>query len=237
MRESIHEIIDIYCDGPNLEEIDEFGKDLVKGHTFNPTLFRNQNVEDYLGHSYELVKKCEPLPVSLEVFADDKEGMIEQAGILNELGENVFIKIPITYTSGETTLPVIRALAEDGFKLNITAVFHKDQIEPILFPLRDTRSIISVFSGRLFDIGMNAVEVTKHVSGLVHENSKCKVLWASPRMVYDTKNAIDAECDIITMKPSLIRKLALFEKSWKDYSLDTVKMFFLDAQSSKYSLK
>jgi len=237
MRESIHEIIDIYCDGPNLEEIDEFGKDLVKGHTFNPTLFRNQNVEDYLGHSYELVKKCEPLPVSLEVFADDKEGMIEQAGILNELGENVFIKIPITYTNGKSTLPVMKVLANEKIKLNITAVFHKLQVEPILSVLRDSRSIISVFSGRLFDIGMNAVQVTKEISSLVHQHSNCKVLWASPRMVYDVINAINAECDIITMQPALIRKLKIFQNlSWKDYSLDTVKMFHDDAKISKYKL-
>ena len=133
MKESIHELIDIYCDGPNLGEITEFGKDIVKGHTFNPTLFRNLNVEDYFGHSSKVVKKCKPLPVSLEVFADDQEGMIEQARILAKLGENVFIKIPITYTSGETTLPVIQTLANDGLKLNITAVFHKNQVEPIIF--------------------------------------------------------------------------------------------------------
>jgi len=236
MKESINELIDIYSDGPNLDEITEFDKDIVKGHTFNPTLFRMLNVEDYWGYSSKVVKKCEPLPVSLEVLADHKEGMIKQARILDKLGENVFIKIPITYTSGETTLPVIHTLATDGLKLNITAVFHKDQVEPIIFSLKDTRSIISVFSGRLFDIGMNAVEVTKEVSKLVHQNSKCKVLWASPRMVYDVKNAIDAECDIITMKPALIRKLTLLGKSWKDYSLDTVKMFYNDAQSSGYTL-
>ena len=145
-------------------------------------------------------------------------------------------KIPITDTNGETTLPVIQTLVEENTKLNITAIFTKDQVEGIVSCLKYAEAIISVFGGRIFDIGYDAVKVTHEIARIVHGESNCSVLWASPRMVYDIKNAHQAECDIITMRPELIKKLTLFNKSPEEFSMDTVKMFFNDAVSSAYTL-
>ena len=228
--------IEIYADGPTLEEIDGFDKTLVKGYTFNPTLFKMLGVIDYLGHCEKLLKTCDTLPVSLEVFADEEDEMIRQAKILGALGENVYVKIPITNTSGESTINVIKTLADLGIKLNITAIFTKMQVERILPCLSKTESIISIFSGRIFDIGLDAVEITGEISELVHGHSDCKMLWASPRMVYDIINACNSNCDIITMQSSLIKKLSLFGKTPNEYSLDTVKIFYNDAAESGYEL-
>jgi len=228
--------IDIYADGPTLEEIKTFNSNQICGYTFNPTLFRKLDVKDYLGHCRRVIQACGKFPVSLEVIADDFDGMVRQARVLGDLGKNVYVKIPITLTSGKTTLPVIETLLKDDLKLNITAVFTKGQIEHILPAVRASDTIISVFAGRLFDIGTDAVSATREIADLVHGESDCKVLWASPRMVYDLQNACMAKCDIITMQPELIRKLSLFEKSAADYSLDTVKMFYEDAVISGYKL-
>ena len=228
--------IEIYADGPTLEEITGFDKSLIKGYTFNPTLFKMLRVTDYVGHCKKLLKTCDTLPVSLEVFADEKDEMIRQAKILGSFGENVYVKIPITNTSGESTLNVIKALVDVGIKLNITAIFTKTQVEEILPLLSKTESIISIFSGRIFDIGLDAVEITGEISELVHGHSDCKMLWASPRMVYDIINACNAHCDIITMQSSLIKKLPLFNKTPEEYSLNTVKMFYDDAVASRYEL-
>ncbi len=228
--------INIYADGPTLEEIETLGRDMICGYTFNPTLFRVLKVTDYLGHCRKVLDVCGDVPVSLEVFADDTDGMIRQAGILSELAANVYVKIPITFTSGQSTRPVVDALAERSIKLNITAIFSKNQTIEILPPLRDQEAIISVFSGRLFDIGVDAVEATREIAEYVHGESNGKVLWASPRMVYDIKNAAMANCDIITMQSALIKKCALFGKSPEQYSLETVKMFYRDAVDSKYEL-
>jgi transaldolase len=228
--------VSIYLDGPSLEQVSEIDSNIVKGFTFNPTLFRNAGVLDYLGHCRKLLEACGGLPVSLEVIADGQEGMVHQAKILASLGPNVFVKIPITFTNGESTRKVIEILVAEGIKLNITAVFTVSQVETILPVLRQSHSIISVFAGRLFDIGIDAVEATRTIVDRVRSESNCSVLWASPRMVYDLKNASSSGCDIITMVPSLIRKLGLFNKSPEDYSLDTVKMFYYDAKASGYKI-
>ena len=228
--------IEIYADGPTLEEIESFDKSLIKGYTFNPTLFKILNVTDYLGHCNKLLETCENIPVSLEVFADNEAEMIRQGKILGLLGENVYVKIPITNTSGESTLSVLQALVDEEIKLNVTAIFTKTQVEEILPSLSRTESIISIFSGRIFDIGLDAVELTAEMSELVHQNSECKMLWASPRMVYDIINACNANCDIITMQSALLGKLSLFGKTPNEYSLDTVKMFCNDAANSGYTL-
>lgn len=229
-------MIDIYCDGPTLQEMAELDRKIVRGYTFNPTLFRSLGVVNYLEHCRAVVEACDKLPVSLEVFADDESEMLRQANILSKLGENVYVKIPITYTSGKTTLSVIQILSREKVKLNITAIFTLGQVAHILPVLKDSGAILSVFAGRLFDIGRNAVEETASIVKKASAESNCRVLWASPRMVFDVKSASLAGCDIITMQSSLIKKLALFEKSPEDYSLDTVKMFHQDAIKSGYVL-
>ena len=228
--------VSIYLDGPSLEQIAEIDSNVIKGFTFNPTLFRNAGVLDYLGHCRKILEACDDLPVSLEVIADDQEGMIRQARTLAGLGSNVFVKIPITFTNGESTREVIGILAAEDIKLNITAVFTLHQVETVLPRLGQGHSIISVFAGRLFDIGIDAVAATQTIVDRVRSESNCLVLWASPRMVYDFKNASSAGCDIITMAPTLIQKLDLFNKASEEYSLDTVKMFHSDAVASGYDL-
>ena len=228
--------IQIFADGPKLEEITSLDTNLVKGFTFNPTLFRNLGVSNYLDYCKKLVEICGEFPISIEVIADDEDSMIKQGLILGELGNNVFVKIPVTYTSGVSTLSVIKTLVEEKIKLNITAIFTIDQVKTILPTLKYTESIISIFSGRLFDVGLNAIKITGNIAEFIHENSNCKILWASPRMVYDIINACNANCDIITMQSTLLKKLPLFQKSPEEYSLDTVKMFYNDAVESKYIL-
>lgn len=229
--------ISIFVDGPTNDEINHYNNvEIVQGYTFNPTLFRQLKVANYFEHCEELVALCGDLSISLEVIADDKEGMVRQAKKLSSLGNTVSVKIPVTFTSGESTKEVIEDLSKEGLNLNITAVFSKDQVQEFLPVMSGTNSIISVFSGRLFDIGQNAVEVTGEIADYIYENSKCRVLWASPRMVYDLLGACEAKCDIITMPSSLMKKIPLMGKSSREYSLDTVKMFYNDAVASKYTL-
>ncbi|MAX49405.1 MAG: transaldolase [Gammaproteobacteria bacterium] len=228
--------IEIYADGPTMDEINGFDMSLIKGITFNPTLFRSLGVTDYLGHCKELIQVCGDTPISLEVFADDNDEMIRQGKVLGALSDSVYVKIPVTNTKGEYTTRVLEELASEKIKLNITAVFTKDQVTSILPYINHTKSIISVFSGRIFDIGLDAVDITREIADLVHSQGKCRVLWASPRMVYDAVNACNANCDIITMPTSLINKLALFGKTPEQFSIETVQMFYNDANQSAYEL-
>lgn len=229
------EKIKIYADGPNKEDIGLLEEKGVDGYTFNPSLFRKNNAIDYIEYSKEILELIPTKPVSLEVISDTNDEMIKQAIVLHDLNPNVYVKIPITNTNGISTLPVLEKLIDLNIKMNVTAIFTIKQVSDILNSIKDSETIISVFSGRIFDIGLNAVTITKEISDLVHNNSQCKVLWASTRMSYDINNAINSNCDIITMSKQFIDKLSIFHKSPEEYSLETVKMFYKDAVDAKYN--
>lgn len=231
-----YENIQIYLDGPTLEEMKKFSDNKISGYTFNPTLFRNLGVDNYLNHSKIIQSTSGNKPISLEVIGDSFDEMVLQAEKLFSLGTNVYVKIPITYTNGESTLDVMKYLVSKNINLNITAIFTIEQIKHILPVLEHSASIISVFAGRIFDIGIDANKIMKDASTYIHDNSNCKILWASPRMHYDVISASNANCDIITMQASMYNKMSLIGKSPTDYSLETVSMFFQDAKSSGYKL-
>ena len=228
--------IQLFADGLNL---DEFNKDYgieIDGYTFNPSIFRKNGTKNYLDFSKRVVIKSNNKPLSLEVFADEKKEMIKQAKILSDLSKNIFVKIPITFTNKESTAKVLEKLVSENIKLNITAIFTYEQIDKILPIVKDTNAILSVFAGRIFDCGKDANQIMKEICEKVKNNSKCKVLWASPRMSYDYLNAIKCGAHIITMQLSQIKKLKMFEKSLEDGSLETVKQFYNDAKSSGFKL-
>ena len=228
--------LDIYIDGPSEDEMNDLFDQNISGFTFNPTLFKSLGVSDYLGHSQKIQKLSNGLPISLEVIGDNYEDMVVQGKKLASLGDNVFVKIPITFTSGDSTLDVIRTLSMEGVNLNITAIFTFAQIKEILPTIKNTNTIISVFAGRLYDIGLDAKVMMQEMSSYIHENSQCNLLWASPRMHYDAITAEICNCDIITMTNSMYKKMSLLGKTPEEYSLETVKMFFNDAQASGYKL-
>ena len=170
------------------------------------------------------------------MFADDKSGMIEQGMKLHSLSKNVYVKIPITFTNGESTISVIEELLKQNVKLNITAIFTLDQIKKIIKTVQNSESILSIFAGRIYDCGVDAKQKVKEMNEFIKENSKCKSLWASTRMTYDFVTATEINTDIITMQISHIEKLKMFGLELSDYSLKTVKQFYEDAKSSGFKI-
>jgi transaldolase len=228
--------IKLYIDGPKLDEINKDYNIEIDGYTFNPSLFKKNGAKDYLGYSKEILSMCSNKPVSLEVFADDKSGMIEQGMKLHSLSENVYVKIPITFTNGESTNSVIEELLKQNVKLNITAIFTLDQIKKIIKTVQNSESILSIFAGRIYDCGVDAKQKVKEMNEFIKNNSKCKSLWASTRMPYDFVTATEIKTDIITMQISHIEKLKMFGLELTDYSLKTVKQFYEDAKSSGFKM-
>ena len=228
--------IKLYMDGPQLNEINKDYNIEIDGYTFNPSLFKKNGAKDYLGYSKEILSICSNKPVSLEVFADDKSGMIEQGMKLHSLSKNVYVKIPITFTNGESTISVIEELLKQNVKLNITAIFTLDQIKKIIKTVQNSESILSIFAGRIYDCGVDAKQKVKEMNEFIKENSKCKSLWASTRMPYDFVTATEINTDIITMQISHIEKLKMFGLELSDYSLETIKTFYEDAKSSGFKI-
>ena len=175
----------IYLDGPDIADIRLYKKK-VEGFTYNPTLISRFGEKNYLNYCKEAAKKTYPLPVSLEVIADDLDGMLRQAKILSSLSKNIEIKIPITFTNGNYTTKVIDELLKMNIKLNITAIFNLKQIKKIHKIVKSTKTILSVFAGRIHDTGVDAEKEMKNIKiFLKKNNSKCRLLWASTRQIYD----------------------------------------------------
>ena len=228
--------IKLFADGPNLKEItQDFGIN-IDGYTFNPSLFKKNGAVDYLKYSEEILKLCSDKSVSLEVFADDEKAMINQGETLSKLGNNVFVKIPISYTNGSSTIKVIQNLLNKNIKLNITAIFLLDQIKDIIDVVKDFKHYTFNFSGRIFDCGIDAKKEMTVMNKFIKDNSKCQSLWASTRMAYDYITAQEVKTDIITMQTSHIKKLNMFGTNPKEYSLKTVKQFYEDAKSSGFRI-
>jgi len=227
--------ISIYLDGASFNELESFDRKIVKGFTYNPSLFRSFDVKNYLLHCKKVSQMVYPLPVSLEVFADDEKNMIRQAEILSRINKNVVVKIPITFTNGIFTKNVIKILVRKKINLNITAIFNLRQVKKIFPIVKNTETILSIFAGRIHDMGIDAVVEVKKISTYIKKNnSRCKILWASTRQVYDILCANKSNCHIITLNSSILKKINNFNKNWKTYSLQTVKQFYQDAKKSKF---
>jgi transaldolase len=232
--EKLNDLITVFSDGPSINEINLKLPVNIDGYTFNPSLFKKNKASNYLEYSREILKKCQDKPVSLEVIADTEKEMIRQALELSKLDNNVYVKIPIIFTNGESTKNVLLELVSKEIKINITAIFTIEQVKEILPIIKDTHNILSIFIGRIYDAGHDGEEKIREINDYVHQNSQCKTLWASTRMGYDIVKAIRTNTDIITMQIDQIKKLNNFNKNLLDYSKETVQQFFEDAKISGY---
>ena len=224
----------IFLDGPNLDQIKLIKK--IDGYTFNPSLFKKLGAKDYLKFTKLILKKTSNKDLSIEVIGDNYSTCYAQALKIAKINKNIRVKIPITYSNGQSTKRLLNDLVKKKIKLNITAIFTLKQIKEVLPILKNTTSILSIFSGRLYDIGIDAAEKSKIMSNYVHRNSKCKTLWASCRMAYDIRTAKNSKADIITISPSLFIKSKKFGYSPLKYSKDTVKGFLTDAKKSNFKI-
>lgn len=212
----------IYADGADLENIARLS-DKVAGYTTNPSLLRKSGVKDYREFALRVLEVAQGKPVSFEVFADDLEEMVRQAKIISSWGPNVYVKIPITNSEGESTIPVIRELRNSGIPQNVTAVFTVDQIRNLYL---DPLDIVSIFAGRIADTGIDPEETMINA----RKELGCKLLWASAREPFNVVQASRCGCDIITLAPEMIDKLSGFGRDLTEYSLETVKQFKRDAE-------
>lgn len=230
--------IKLYADGADLKGmIDEYRKGIVSGFTTNPTLMKKAGVSSYRGFAEAAVKAIPDLPISFEVFADDLAGMEREARIIAGWGENVYIKIPVTNTKGESTAPIIRTLSQDGLHLNVTAILTTDQVKTVAKALSpDTPSIVSVFAGRIADTGKDPVPIMKESVAVLKSNPEAELLWASTRELLNLVQAESCGCHIITITNDILQKIPQVGKDLNRLSRETVQMFYNDAQSAGYTI-
>ena len=230
--------VEIFADGADKKAILELAAHpLVKGFTTNPTLMRQAGVTDYEGFAKDVLDVITDRPFSFEVFSDDFDEMYVQACKIATWAPNVFVKIPVTNTRGESAVPLIKSLADDRVQINVTAIFTEAQIEAVSNALCNAPPCnLSVFAGRIADAGGDPLPVMQRALEIMRPHVQQKLIWASPREVYNIVQADMIGCHIITVTRDLIAKLSSLGKDLTEFSLDTVKMFRRDAVSAGYSL-
>ncbi len=228
----------IFCDIADFKTIKSFNKQsIVDGFTTNPSLMRLAGAKNYKAYSLKILKVCKKKPISFEVFADNPKEMLNQAYEINAWGKNVYVKIPVVNSKGLFMGQVIKELSSKGIKLNITAVYSYDQTKKIYKCLnKKTKSIISIFAGRMADKGKDPLPIFKKSISLTKKNKNVEILWASTREAYNYTQAKQLKCNIITMPPKVINKISSFGKSYESMTLDTVKGFLVDSKKSKFKI-
>lgn len=229
--------IKLFADGADLAGMIEMAsKPFISGLTTNPTLMKKVGITDYVKFAKDVLKEIQDKPISFEVFSDELEEMKLQGEKISSWGDNVYVKIPVTNTRGDSTKSVVHHLANNGVKVNVTALMTNDQVKLIIDALNpEVESCVSVFAGRIADTGRDPMPIMKTCVETLSQNRKSQLIWASPRELLNVFQADEVGCHIITATNDILKKLDLVGYDLSLYSLDTVKMFRNDAISSNFA--
>ncbi len=230
--------VKIFADGADLDGILALAADpRISGFTTNPTLMWKAGLTDYRDFAERLLERISSQPISFEVFADDTDEMRRQAKLIAAWGENVYVKIPVTTTSGESMAPLVRELSESGIKVNVTALFTTAQVELITAAVCDgAPSYLSVFAGRIADAGVDPLPIMARAVDIMVAAPRAELIWASPREVLNVVQADQVGCHVITVSHDLLAKLDSLGKDLEQFSLETVRMFRRDAVAAGFTL-
>jgi transaldolase len=230
--------VKIFADGANAETIRELAQNpLIKGFTTNPSMMRAAGICNYLEFAHTILKAIGDRPVSFEVVSDELPEMERQARIISLWGRSVYVKIPVTNTRAESTASIVRKLAGDGIKLNVTAVMTLGQVSDARDAIgTSVAAYISLFAGRIADTGVDPVPLVRQAVEMLSGHPNIELIWASPRELLNIFQADAAGCHVITATPELLLRLPLVGKSLDEFSLETVKMFHRDATAANLSL-
>jgi transaldolase len=230
--------VQLYVDGADLSVIEKMAKlDWIKGFTTNPSLMRKSGTTNYKEFALKSLQLIGHKPISFEIFADDHQSMVDQGLEIASWGENIYVKIPVMNTKGDSTARVISELSQKGVKLNVTAIFTTDQVEEVVSNLQNNvPSIVSVFAGRIADTGRDPMPIMRKAKEITRNRIACELLWASSREALNIFQANEVECDIITANPDILNKLTLYNKDLVKLSLETVQTFYEDAKLAGFEI-
>ena len=230
--------VKIFADGADLAGMIEMSANpLIRGFTTNPTLMRKAGIRDYRGFARDVLSHIPDRPISFEVFADDFDEMERQAIEIAGWGKNVFVKIPVTNTRGESSRALAEKLAGLGVQLNVTALLTLDQVREIGASLANgPAAFMSVFAGRVADTGVDPIPLMRCAVQHLAAFPNVELIWASPRELLNIFHADDVGCHVITATNDLLKKLDLVGKDLTQYSLETVCMFYEDGLKAGFDL-
>jgi transaldolase len=230
--------VKIFADGADKADmISMNNKNFIGGLTTNPTLMNKAGIKNYADFCKDILSSIKHKPISFEVFSDDFLEMERQAIEIASWGENVYVKIPITNTKAHNCYDLVKRLSVKGVKLNVTAIMTLDQVTGLLPSLsREVPCYVSIFAGRIADTGVDPLPIMRAAIEELKAFPRAELIWASPRELLNIFQADDIGCHVITVTNDILKKLDLVGYDLNKYSLDTVKMFFNDAQSAGFKI-
>ena len=230
--------VKLFADGAEkVGMVEMYNNPLISGFTTNPTLMKKAGIKDYKTFAKDILTVIKDKPISFEVFSDEFEEMERQALEIASWGKNVYVKIPISNTRAESSLELVERLSIAGVKINVTAMMTLQQVKDALPALANSSGgYVSVFAGRIADAGIDPIPIMSEVMDLLKGQSKIELIWASPRELFNVVQADSIGCHIITATNDILKKLPTLGKDLTEFSLDTVKMFYNDANSAGYTI-
>jgi transaldolase len=230
--------VKIFADGADKADMLEmYAKSFIQGLTTNPTLMKKVGITDYRAFCKDILSTIKEKPVSFEVFSDDFAEMERQAMEIASWGSNVYVKIPVTNTKQETCYALVKKLAAQKVKLNVTAIMTLAQVRDVVESLNpNVPSYVSVFAGRIADTGRDPVPMMTEAVEILKLSPASELIWASPRELLNIFQADDIGCHVITVTNDILKKLSLVGYDLDEYSLDTVKMFYNDAVAAGFKI-
>jgi transaldolase len=231
--------VKVFADGADKKGMLELNANpLIQGLTTNPTLMRKAGISDFEAFARDILTSITVKPISLEVFSDDFPEMKRQGLKINSWAPNVYVKIPITNTRGESSLPLVKELADQNVKLNVTAILTLEQVEGVAKALNPkVPAVVSVFAGRIADTGVDPMPLMRECKKILKGLPQAELLWASVREVLNIFQADDCGCAIVTVPHDILGKaIKMAGMDLSALSLDTVKMFAADAKAAGFAL-
>lgn len=230
--------VKIFADGADkVGMLEMYAKPFVRGLTTNPTLMKKAGITNYRAFCKDILTSIKEKPLSFEVFSDDFSEMERQALEIASWGENVYVKIPVTNTKKEPCYALVKKLAEQKVKLNVTAIMTLEQVRDVVDSLNpDIPSYVSVFAGRVADTGVDPLPMMAKAVDMLKVAPAAELIWASPRELLNVFQADEIGCQVITVTNDILKKLSLVGYDLEQYSLDTVQMFYNDAVAAGYKL-
>ena len=230
--------IKIFADGADKAGMLEMYRNpLIAGFTTNPTLMRKAGITDFEAFARDILKAIPDRPISFEVFSDDFGEMERQARLIAGWGKNVYVKIPVSDTKGTSAAPLVKKLAGEGIKLNVTALLTVDQVRTVTQALAGgAPSYVSLFAGRIADAGVDPIPLARESLEIMAPHKNLELIWASPREILNIVQADALGVHVITVTNDLLAKLPSLGKDLAQFSLETVQMFHSDARAAGFTL-
>ncbi len=228
--------IKIFADGANIKEMFFLNKEKhISGFTTNPSLMKQQNINDYKSFAKKILTKIKKKPLSFEVTSDSLIEMEKQALEISSWSKNIYVKIPFLNSKGIKTTPLIKKLSKKGIKINVTAIFTIQQVKDTIKSLdKNSVAYLSIFAGRIADTGIDPSQIIKKSVKLSKKFKNVEVLWASCRQVFSIFEANKIGCHIITVPNSIMKKTNLINKNLEKYALQTSKEFYMDSKKINF---